>query len=142
MSTLSLRMANVYGPRQDPQREAGVVAIFAGASVAGHPVTVYGDGRQTRDYVYVADVVDAWLLAADSSASGALNVSTGAEVRLLDLVRELGVEHELAPARAGEVARSCLDPAAARRALGWRARVDVAEGLCRTLAAIGSSAAT
>jgi UDP-glucose 4-epimerase len=136
LSTLSLRMANVYGPRQDPQGEAGVVAIFAGASDTGRPVTVFGDGRQTRDYVYVSDVVDAWIAAAESDAGGALNVSTGVEVAVLDLVEELGLAHELAPSRAGEVARSCLDPSAAERALGWSARVPLAEGLQRTLAAL------
>jgi UDP-glucose 4-epimerase len=139
LSTLSLRMANVYGPRQDPQGEAGVVAIFAGASVGGQTVTVFGDGRQTRDYVYVGDVVDAWLMAAESNANGALNLSTGAEVSVLDLVGELGLAHTLAPARVGEVARSCLDPSAAERVLGWRARVDLAEGLRRTLAAVDAT---
>ncbi len=139
LSTLSLRMANVYGPRQDPHGEAGVVAIFAGASVAGQAVTVFGDGRQTRDYIYVADVVDAWLTAADSTAQGALNLSTGAEVSVIELVRELGLPHKLAPARVGEVARSCLDPSAAKRVLGWSAQVGLAEGLRRTLAALDAA---
>jgi UDP-glucose 4-epimerase len=69
LSTLSLRMANVYGPRQDPHGEAGVVAIFAGALLEGRPVAVYGDGRQTRDYIYVSDAVDAWLAAAESDVT-------------------------------------------------------------------------
>jgi UDP-glucose 4-epimerase len=141
LSTLSLRMANVYGPRQDPRGEAGVVAIFAGAAVAGREVTVFGDGRQTRDYVYVGDVVEAWLLAAHSDANGALNLSTGSEVSVIDLVNELGVAHALAPVRVGEVARSCLDPSAAERVLGWKAQVNLGEGLRRTLAAVGAPSA-
>ena len=141
LSTLSLRMANVYGPRQDPHGEAGVVAIFAGALAEGRPVAVYGDGRQTRDYIYVADVVDAWLAAAGSDVTGALNISTGTEVTVLELIGEIGLEHELAPARPGEIARSCLDPSAARRALGWTPRVPLADGLARTLAALGAAQA-
>lgn len=137
LSALSLRMANVYGPRQDPHGEAGVVAIFAGASATGQSVTVFGDGLQTRDYIYVSDVADAWIAAAESDANGALNISSGTEVSVLELVREIGVAHEVAPARAGEVARSCLDPTAAERVLGWRARVPLADGLQRTLAAVG-----
>lgn len=133
MSTLALRMSNVYGPRQDPDREAGVVAIFAGAAIAGRPVTVFGDGCQTRDYVYVGDVVSAWLAAAGSDAMGALNISTGVELTILDLVHELGLEHEFAPDRSGEITRSCLDPSAAARVLGWRARLPLSEGLRRTL---------
>lgn len=136
LSTLSLRMSNVYGPRQDPHGEAGVVAIFAGASRTERPVTVFGDGRQTRDYIYVGDVVDAWIAAAEGDASGAVNISTGAEVSVLELIEEIGLDHELAPARAGEVARSCLDPTAAGRVLGWNARVTLADGLQRTLAAL------
>jgi UDP-glucose 4-epimerase len=138
LSTLSLRMSNVYGPRQDPRGEAGVVAIFAGASTAGERVTVFGDGLQTRDYIYVGDVVRAWIAAAESDASGALNVATGAEVSLLRLVDEIGVPHDLAPARAGEVARSCLDPSRAERLLGWRASVSFTDGVRRTLSAIAT----
>jgi UDP-glucose 4-epimerase len=136
ISTLSLRMANVYGPRQDPHGEAGVVAIFAGARVAGTSVAAYGDGRQTRDYVYVSDVVDAWISAAESDARGALNISTGTEVSLLELIDEIGVDFELAPERPGEVARSCLDPSEAQRVLGWTPQTPLAEGLQQTLAAL------
>jgi UDP-glucose 4-epimerase len=136
LSTLALRMANVYGPRQDPQGEAGVIAIFCGAASEGRPVTVYGDGAQTRDYVYVGDVARAWVAAATSDVRGELNVSTGTETSLGALMAELGLEHEHAPGRAGEIARSCLDPSAASAALGWRAEVPLAEGLRRTLAAI------
>jgi UDP-glucose 4-epimerase len=138
LSTLALRMANVYGPRQQTSGESGVVAIFSGASIEERTVTVFGDGRQTRDYIYVDDVVDAWIAAADHDVTGALNISTGSEVSLLQLVEELGVRHEFAPARPGEVARSCLDPTAAQRALGWQARVSLPDGVRQTLAAIAA----
>jgi UDP-glucose 4-epimerase len=136
VSTLALRMANVYGPRQDPHGEAGVVAIFCGAASERRPVTVFGDGAQTRDYVYVGDVARAWVAAATSDVPGRLNVSTGTETPLSTLVAELGLDHHFAPGRAGEVARSCLDPSAARTALGWRAEVSLSEGLRRTLDAM------
>jgi UDP-glucose 4-epimerase len=132
LSTLAMRMSNVYGPRQDPHGEAGVVAIFCGAGEAGEPVTVYGDGRQTRDYVYVGDVARAWIAAAASDVQGALNVSTGTETSVLDLVGLLGVDHVLAPGRRGEIRRSCLEPSAAETALGWRAEMPLEEGLRRT----------
>jgi UDP-glucose 4-epimerase len=129
LSTLALRMANVYGPRQDRHGESGVVAIFCGAAAEGRPATVYGDGSQTRDYIHVADVRRAWLAAAYGEARGALNVSTGTETSLTALVAELGLEQVTAPGRPGEVTRSCLDPAAAGAALGWRAEIALAEGL-------------
>jgi UDP-glucose 4-epimerase len=132
LSTLALRMANVYGPRQDPHGEAGVIAIFTGAADEGRRVRVYGDGAQTRDYVYVGDVVRAWLLAAESDVGGAINVSTGEESTVLDLIRTLGIEHESHPARPGEIERSCLDPGRAATELGWRADVGLTEGLRRT----------
>ena len=131
ISTLALRMSNVYGQRQDPDRESGVVAIFAGAAIAGRAVTVFGDGCQTRDYVYVRDAVSAWLAASSSDATGALNISSGVEVTVLDLVHELGLEHGFAPGRSGEITRSCLDPSAAARVLGWRAQLPLSEGLQR-----------
>ena len=137
LSALALRMANVYGPRQDPHGEAGVVAIFAGAAAAGRAVTVFGSGAQTRDYVYIDDVVDAWLRAAASGATGALNVGTGVRSSVLDLVAALELEHARAPARAGEVEHSCLAPGRAEAALGWRAAVGLAEGLARTRSAGG-----
>jgi UDP-glucose 4-epimerase len=136
LSTLALRMSNVYGPRQDPESEAGVVAIFCAAADAGRPVTVFGDGRQTRDYVFVGDVVRAWSAAARSDAQGVLNVSTGIETPLHALVEALGVEHREAPDRPGEVARSCLDPSAAEAVLGWRAETPLSEGLRRTRRAV------
>jgi UDP-glucose 4-epimerase len=135
LSTMALRFGNVYGPRQDPHGEAGVIAIFAGAAVEGRPATIYGDGSQTRDYVYVGDVVSGFLAAAGSDATGAVNIGTGIETSVLELTEALGVESRLAPARKGEVARSCLDVTRAAELLGWRAEVQLADGLERTLAA-------
>jgi UDP-glucose 4-epimerase len=133
MSTLSLRMSNVYGPRQDPNGDSGVVAIFAAAAQAGRTATIYGDGRQTRDYLYVRDAVAAFLAAARCNAEGVLNISTGTETSLLDLARALGVRTQFAGGRAGEIDRSCLDPRRAERTLGWRARVPLQDGLRATL---------
>jgi UDP-glucose 4-epimerase len=133
ISTLALRMGNVYGPRQDPHGETGVIAIFCGLAADGGRATVYGDGRQTRDYIYVGDVVRAWQAAAAGDATGSLNVSTGTETSVLDLLAVLDLEYDTAHGRAGEILRSCLDPAAARAALGWRAEVVLEEGLRRTL---------
>ncbi len=136
----ALRYGNVYGPRQDPHGEAGVVAIFAGRLLAGEPCTVNGDGRQTRDYVYVDDVARANLLAAERRHDGALNVGTGVETDVNEvyghLARAAGVAAPAVhgPAKPGEQRRSCIDPSAAARALGWRPEVAVAEGLGRTLA--------
>jgi UDP-glucose 4-epimerase len=129
LSTLALRMANVYGPRQDPHGESGVIAIFSGAAAEGRPVTIHGDGRQTRDYVNVADVAAAFLLATCSDVTGALNLATGCETSVLEVAAALGVEVLHGPGRAGEVPRSCLDPAAAHDVLGWQARTAMPDGL-------------
>jgi UDP-glucose 4-epimerase len=135
----ALRYANVYGPRQDPHGEAGVVAIFSGRLLAGEPCTVYGDGGQTRDYVFVEDVARANLLAAERGFSGALNIGTGVETdvnRLFALTASAAgvtAAPRHAPARAGEQRRSCIDPAAAAAALGWRPQVSLPEGLRRTV---------
>ena len=133
LPTVSLRLANVYGPRQDPLGEAGVVARFCAARREGRPATIFGDGLQTRDYVFVRDVVDAFTAAGRSSQAGAFNVGTGVETSVLDLARALGlgVVHE--PARLGEVRRSCLDPTTARVALSWSATTTLDDGLRRTL---------
>jgi UDP-glucose 4-epimerase len=136
MSTLALRMANVYGPRQDPHGEAGVVAIFAGVAARGGRATVYGDGRQTRDYVFIEDVVAAWLAAAESAVTGALNVSSGTETDLLTLADAVGIEYDHAPGRPGEIGRSCLDASAAAAALGWRAAVPLVDGVTRTIESV------
>ena len=140
LSGVSLRLGNVYGPRQDPLGEAGVIAIFCGRLRAGERPTVFGDGRQTRDYIYVGDVVAAALAAADSEASGPINVGTGIETDVLELAQRLaeidgsdGFEPELAPARVGEVQRIALDASRAERELGWKAGTSLADGLRLTL---------
>ena len=122
----ALALANVYGPRQNPHGEAGVVAIFADALVTGRPVTVFGDGEQTRDYVYVDDVVDAFARAATRGEGLVCNVGTGTESTVNELLHTLcalvGVEPEIrhAPARQGELRRNALDPTRAAIHLGWR----------------------
>ena len=134
----ALRYGNVYGPRQDPHGEAGVVAIFCGRLLERRTCTIYGDGTQTRDYVYVGDVARANLLAAEKRFDGALNVGTGIEtdVNALygHLARAAGVTAaaEHGPARPGEQRRSCIDPSAAAGAIGWRPEVPLAAGLART----------
>jgi UDP-glucose 4-epimerase len=136
----ALRYANVYGPRQDPLGEAGVVAIFCGRLLEGRPCTITGDGGQTRDYVFVLDVARANLLAAERRHDGPLNVGTGVETDVnalhAHLARAAGVAApaERGPARPGEQRRSCIDPSAAAAALGWRPEVALGEGLARTLA--------
>jgi UDP-glucose 4-epimerase len=144
LSTVSLRYGNVYGPRQDIHGEAGVVAIFTGCVLDGRRSTVYGDGRQTRDWVEVEDVVRANLLAADAEVTGPINVGTGRETSVLELVAALGevgpsgsrLEPRFEPERPGEVRHSSLDPARARRELGWEASVELHDGLRRTFASL------
>jgi UDP-glucose 4-epimerase len=140
LSGVALRLGNVYGPRQDPLGEAGVIAIFCGRLQAGERPTVFGDGTQTRDYIYVGDVVAAALAAAEAEATGPINIGTGVETDVLELARllaELGdagdFEPELAPPRTGEVQRISIDPARAERELGWSAGVGLEEGLRLTL---------
>ncbi|HET6690200.1 MAG TPA: NAD-dependent epimerase/dehydratase family protein [Miltoncostaeaceae bacterium] len=134
LETNILRFSNVYGPRQDPHGEAGVVAIFVGRVLDGTPPRVYGDGRQTRDYVYVGDVVRAFLAAETGPAGETVNIGTGAESSVLDIIDALGWDGEIefAPHRAGELDRSCLDPSKAERVFGWRSEVALAEGLALT----------
>ena len=134
LSTVSLRYGNVYGPRQDVHGEAGVVAIFCGHLVDGRAPTVFGDGRQTRDWVDVCDVVRANLLAADSEITGPVNIGHGQETSVLDLLTALqrgqraraAAEPKFVPERPGEVRRSCLDVSRARPSwagrLRWRSR--------------------
>ncbi len=139
LSTVSLRYGNVYGPRQDPLGEAGVIAIFCGKALDGGKALIFGDGRQTRDYVYVDDVVDANLRAAESDATGPINIGLGTEKSVLDIVEVLsehapdGFQADHAPERPGEVQHIALDPSRAREALGWEAKVQLEEGLKRTL---------
>lgn len=137
LPTVRLRLGNVYGPRQDPHGEAGVVAIFSGRLIDGEPLTVFGDGLQTRDYVFVGDVVDAFLRAESGPADQTLNIGCGREVSVLDLVRILGGTDPVhAPARTGELERSCLDASRAREVLGWTPTVPVEDGLPITHAAL------
>jgi UDP-glucose 4-epimerase len=140
LSAAALRLGNVYGPRQDPLGEAGVIGIFCGLLLEGGRPTVFGDGKQTRDYIYVDDVVAALLAAAASDAPGPINVGTGIETDVLELIERLrelregaGFEPEFAPARTGEVQRIAIDPGRAERELGWRPRVGLADGLRLTL---------
>jgi len=137
LSTIALRLGNVYGPRQDPKGEAGVIAIYCGRARDGGKATVFGDGRQTRDYVYVGDVVRAFLLAAAHHATGPHNVGTGRETTVLELASALDLEPDFRPARVGEVQRSALDVSLTESALGFRAETDIEAGLRLTLASGG-----
>lgn len=134
---VALRFGNVYGPRQDPHGEAGVVAIFLGLLASGGAPTVFGDGSQRRDYVFVGDVVRAALAAANRSG-GVFNVGTGRATSVLELLdacrRVTGVDGPAthAPPREGELARSVLDPALAERELGFRPAVSLDDGLRAT----------
>ena len=144
LSTVSLRYGNVYGPRQDVHGEAGVVAIFCGHLMEGRRPKVFGDGRQTRDWVDVSDVVAANLLAAGSEITGPVNIGHGQETSVLDLLDALRVaapdrtmpDPRFEPERAGEVRRSCLDVTRARADLGWQASVSLADGLRTILAGL------
>jgi UDP-glucose 4-epimerase len=133
LSAMSLRLANVYGPRQGAAGEGGVIARFCRARLEGRVAQVFGDGCQTRDFVYVGDVAAAFVAAARTDASGALNIGTGTETTVLELLQHLGLEPDFRPARSGEVRRSCLDAAHARRRLAWDPRMELAEGMARTL---------
>jgi len=138
---LTLRLANVYGPRQDPAGEAGVVAIFTSRLLAGQRCIVNGDGEQTRDYVYVGDVADAAARAvASADAAGIVNVGTGAETTVNDIYRGLArltgasAAAEHGPAKPGEQRRSVLDASRAKALLGWSATTSLDEGLRQTVA--------
>lgn len=153
-----LRFANVYGPRQDPSGEGGVVAIFGGRALDGRPARVYGDGTQTRDFVYVGDVVAATLAAADTADRGddaalrdggsipTYNVGTGIQTSVLELWaaferavdRELGIDFE--PAKTGEIQHSALDATHARAALGIPISTSIDEGVAATLEWLGGRA--
>jgi len=136
---VSLRFGNVYGPRQEPHGEAGVVSIFMGLLRDGGTPRIYGDGRQTRDYVFVGDVVGA-MLAALGRDGGVFNVGTGVETSVLELYEAIqrvsGVQHdpEFAEARLGELQRSVLDVSLAERDLGWRQEHSLDDGLAKTWA--------
>jgi UDP-glucose 4-epimerase len=149
-SNVTLRLGNVFGPRQDPLGEAGVIAIFCGKLRSGERPTIFGDGRQTRDYVYVGDVVRAQLAAGQADVVGEINVGTGRETSVLDIVEVMkGLEPgaagsfdpEFAPPRLGEVERSCLDVTRAREELGFVAETSLREGMRATLDATPDPAA-
>jgi UDP-glucose 4-epimerase len=136
---VSLRYSNVYGPRQDPEGEAGVVAIFCQKMLGGEQPIINGNGRQTRDFVYVEDVVEANLVAIGKEVQGVYNVGTGQETTVNDLFRALadltasGWKELHGPAKKGEQTRSVVDPARYRQEWGWDPRVPLQEGLRRTV---------
>ena len=136
---VAFRYANVYGPRQDPHGEAGVVAIFSGKMLRGEPVTVNGDGKQTRDYVFVGDVARMSALALETEATGPVNIGTGIETDvnqlaalLLDVSKSKSeVRH--GPAKSGEQKRSVVDNRRAAADFGWRPEVSLRDGLAKTV---------
>lgn len=135
----ALALPNVYGPRQRHDGEAGVVSIFAGKMLTGGRCTIFGDGSQTRDYVFVDDVVDAFFRSASAGDQQLLNIGSGAETSVLDIHKAVAIATGASSApifaaeRPGEVARSCLDPGAARVALGWSATTDLMTGITRVV---------
>jgi len=146
LETVTLRYGNVYGPRQDPGGEAGVIAIFAGRLLSGEPPTVYGDGSARRDYTFVEDIVAANLLAAaQSTPGGPYNIGTGIDSSVLELIEaidaaaapgEAPLNPEFAAAREGELERSSLDVTLARDELGFSAATDLKEGVAATVEAL------
>jgi UDP-glucose 4-epimerase len=139
MPFVALRYANVYGPRQDPHGEAGVVAIFSGKMLRGEPITVNGDGKQTRDYVFVGDVARMSVLALQREATGPVNIGTGVETDVNQLAGTLlevsGSRSEVrhGPAKSGEQRRSVVDVRRAADVFGWRPEVSLHDGLARTV---------
>ncbi|MBS1695800.1 MAG: NAD-dependent epimerase/dehydratase family protein [Actinobacteria bacterium] len=132
--------ANVYGPRQDPHGEAGVVAIFSRALLAGRPTKIFGDGTDTRDYVFVDDVVDAFVKASGDAGGGQrFNIGTGVETSVSQLHSAIAQaagapdQPEFLPPRLGDLRRSCLDSVTARRVLGWAPGVPLTDGVARTV---------
>jgi UDP-glucose 4-epimerase len=141
LAPICLALANVYGPCQDPYGEAGVVTLFGSAMISGRPTTIYGDGSATRDYVYVDDVVTAFLCAAEApiTTTGTFNIGTGVQTTVTELhqliAEAVGVSRapDHAEARTGEVHASALDPTRAGRVLGWKPDTDLTEGIKRTV---------
>jgi UDP-glucose 4-epimerase len=140
VTSTALRLSNVFGPRQNPHGEAGVVAIFSERLLRGESIMVNGSGGQTRDFVYVEDVAAAVVRSVELKAQGIFNIGTARETSIMDLAKRLrslagstaAIQH--GPSKAGEQQRSCIDTAAARQALGWSPSVDLDQGLARTLA--------
>jgi UDP-glucose 4-epimerase len=134
------RLANVYGPRQDPHGEAGVVAIFTRAMLSGKPVTIFGDGNDERDYVFVGDVADALVRAAAGAGEGPYNVGTGIGTNVNDLFVKLGElcgygrGPEYGPPRAGDIAKISLDYGKIKSELGWEPKKGFMDGLADTVA--------
>lgn len=141
---VALRLGNVYGPRQDPHGEAGVVAIFCGQAAHDDQPTIYGDGEQTRDYVFVGDIVDAFLAAIHYDSEGVFNVGTGIETSVLDLLDAVSaaagrhIQPRFAPPRTGEVRRVALDCTRAADTLGWKATTTLRDGIRITYEALTS----
>jgi UDP-glucose 4-epimerase len=135
----NLALGNVYGPRQDPAGEAGVVAIFGSRLLKGEPCSIFGDGSQTRDYVFVGDVVEAFFAASAKGDGETFNIGTGVETSVNDLYTRMAAicgvkaEPEYKPARPGELERSCLSSAKAGEILGWSPQKDLDEGLAETI---------
>ena len=135
----TLALANVYGPRQDPHGEAGVVAILAGKLLEGEPCTIYGTGTQTRDFVYVEDVASAFMASIEKGDGKLLNIGTGTETSIQHLYKEmaLAVGIDSAPERgterSGEIERSSLDPSLAEKILGWKPKTSLRDGIHSTL---------
>jgi UDP-glucose 4-epimerase len=146
LTPICLALAKVYGPRQYPYREPGVVTVFGNAMISGRPTTIYGDGSATRDYVYVDDAVAAFLCAAEApiTTSGTFNIGTGVQTTVTELhqliAAAVGVScrPDYAEARTGEVHASALDPTRAGRELGWKPDTDLTEGIKRTVDWLGA----
>jgi UDP-glucose 4-epimerase len=141
ISPISLALASVYGPRQNPHRDSGVVAVFGSALIAGRPVTIYGDGTAVRDYVYIDDVVDAFMFAGQLplEVMGTYNIGTGEQTTVGEVHRlvaeAVGVSSppRYAAVRAGEVHAIALDSKEAREELGWKPSINIVEGIQRTI---------
>lgn len=137
---IALRLANIYGPRQYKGGEAGVVAIFTEQAVNGKIATIYGDGKQTRDYVYISDVISGFIKSLNSSYIGALNISTGVETNLLEVIKFIEkslvrkIKYQFGPAKEGELRRSCLSYKKAKKILTWSPKTKIKEGIKMTIA--------
>jgi UDP-glucose 4-epimerase len=141
-----LRFANVYGPRQSPSGEAGVVTVFCERAIKANPLTIYGDGTQTRDYVYVSDCIAAFIAAGEHGKAGTWNIGTGVEVSVLQLAAIVSritgdrTRQQFAPPRAGELPRSALVFERAERDLGWRPSVLLARGVAAVVSWLAAGA--